>query len=210
MPALLTLIAVEGSAQETVAAGTLNAQMSWTALQNQISKVSGQITALQIDTSAMKTCSVKGKLYSTNNSVTRDTDHCREAVMDMTTVNAILKCNAKGKLYTTSKAVSKDEDDCREIDVAAATPTVRVFGGYNNTGGTGYTTRNLGKWTACFVSRYNTVENNHHCETRQVNQTQLKGQNNSMTKDGMDYTPDAKKAWVMTFQQTFCAVTCFK
>lgn len=157
-----------------------------------------------MDINALRVCNIKGKLYSTDTTVARDSNNCREA--DVTTVKAILKCNAKGKLYTTSPSVPKDADGCREIEAKSAEMTVKTFGGYTG----GLVDRNIGKWKACFIARYNTVENNHGCEVRQAGQTGSKGQNNSLGAESMDFTPNESKNWIMRTGGSFCAVTCFK
>ena len=65
-------------ALEQTAAGTLNDQMSWSALSNSINSVNSRVTTMNILLNQMAACGNAGKVYAPN-SPNKDADGCIQA-----------------------------------------------------------------------------------------------------------------------------------
>ncbi len=68
------------TALEQVAAGTLNTQMSWTALSNSVAAVNTRVTNMNILVNQMLKCNNAGKVYAPNHA-SKDTDGCIQAAV---------------------------------------------------------------------------------------------------------------------------------
>ena len=117
-------------------------------------------------------------------------------------VTTMQTCNLKKMLFVGTAQAGAASDGCAGMSGGV----VRVFGG---SAGTAFVERNLGKWDACYISRYTTTNDNHHCDVRQEGQPNTSIQT-GVTSTYMDYTPSASKNWLLRYQKARCAVTCIR